>query len=201
MAFLDVELDICPAYGWQGGPEFNTRVVSLRNSHERRNANAGIGRHRYLLPFLNIAQTAYLQEIHALFNATRGRLHSFKVKDHHDYTVTNEPLGDAPTGTTAVQLTKTYTAGSESYVRDITKPVAGAVVYENGSPKTGTLNTLTGLFTPTDPWASEATLTWTGEFRVPVRFNTDTLSSSIDNWRGDGYAINLSLELIEVFGE
>ncbi len=201
MAFLDVELDICPAYGWQGGPEFNTRVVGLRNSHERRNANAGIGRHRYLLPFLNIAQAAYLQEIHALFNAARGRLHSFKVKDHHDYAASGEPLGDAPAGTAAVQLIKTYAAGAESYVRTITKPIGGAIVYENGSPKSGALSTTTGLFTPTDPWASEAALTWSGEFRVPVRFNNDALMSSIDNVRGDGYAINLSLELIEVFGE
>lgn len=201
MAFLDVELDICPAYGWQGGPEFNTRVVSLRNSHERRNANAGIGRHRFVLPFLNISEASYLQKIHAMFNATRGRLHSFKVKDWTDHAVTNEPLGEAPPGSGPVQLVKTYTAGTETYVRTITKPVAGAVVYENGTPKAGTLDTLTGIFTPTDPWVASATLTWTGEFRVPVRFNTDALTSSIDNVRGDGYAINLSLELVEVFGE
>lgn len=201
MTFVNIELDICPAYGWQGGPEFNTRVVSLRNSHERRNANAGIGRHRFMLPFLNISESAYMTEIHSVFNAVRGRLHSFAVKDWTDHTATNESLGDAPTGSTAVQLTKTYTAGSASYVRDITKPVSGAIIYENGTPKTGTLDVLTGLFTPDDPWASEAVLTWSGQFRVPVRFNTDTLMSSIDNVRGDGYAINLSLELIEVFGE
>ena len=201
MSFVNIELDICPGYGWQGGPEFNTRVTTLRNAHERRNATASIARHRFILPFLNISKTDYVAEVLAVFNAVRGRLHSFKVKDWTDYTATNEPLGDAPTGTTAVQLVKTYTAGAESYVRDITKPVAGAVIYENGSPKAGTLDVLTGLFTPTNPWASEATLTWTGEFRVPVRFNTDTLMTSIDNVRGDGYALNLSLELVEVFGE
>lgn len=201
MSFVNIELNICPGYGWQGGPEFNTRVTTLRNNHERRNATASIARHRFILPFLNISETAYVAEVLAVFNAVRGRLHSFKVKDWTDYTATNEPLGEAPTGTTAVQLVKTYTAGAESYVRDITKPVAGAVIYENGSPKAGTLDVLTGLFTPTDPWASEATLTWTGQFRVPVRFNTDTLMTSIDNVRGDGYALNLSLELVEVFGE
>jgi len=45
-------------------------------------------------------------------------------------------------------------------------------------------------------------LTWSGEFRVPVRFASDILSVSIDSRRGNGeYAINGSVELIEVFNE
>ena len=34
---IDAELDLCPAYGWQTMVNFSTRVIALRNGHERRN--------------------------------------------------------------------------------------------------------------------------------------------------------------------
>lgn len=45
-----------------------------------------------------------------------------------DYQATAESLGNAPSGTTAVQLIKTYgTAYGQPYVRTIVKPVNGTV--------------------------------------------------------------------------
>lgn len=49
--------------------------------------------------------------------------------------------------------------------------------------------------------ASGAILTWSGEFRVPVRFDTDYLPFSIDDIGNDGFATNGSVDLIEVLGE
>jgi len=200
---IDAELDLCPAYGWQGGPEFFTRIVTLRNGSERRNANWAGMRHHFTLPFQNITDADYLLYLKSVFVAAQGQAESFLVKDHSDHTATLEALGTTPSGSTPVQLKKSYTFGATTVSRDITKPVStGLVVYQNGSPKAGTVDAATGLFTPTTAWTGSATLTWSGEFRVPVRFASDILSVSIDSRRGNGeYAINGSVELIEVFNE
>lgn len=203
MTFYAVELDLVPSFGWQGGPEFVTRVRELRNRHERRNANAALVRHRYLLPFQNITDAAYLVKLKNAHLAMRGQTHSFLAKDHADHTATSESLGVAPAGSTAVQLAKNYAFGAAGYARPITKPVAGAVVYQAGVAKPGTLDTLTGLFTPTTAWTGGAALTWSGDFRVPVRFASDYLPMTIDDKFGSGgpFAMNGSVELLEVFGE
>lgn len=202
MTHYAVELDnVCPAYGWQGGPEADTEVTALRNRHERRNAVGARMRHRFTLPFQNIQRASYLAYLKAAHLAMRGRLHSFLVKDWLDFAATLESLGNAPSGSTAVQLVKTYAFGPASFERLITKPVAGAVVYQAGVAKTGSLDTSTGLFTPATAWTEGLALTWTGEFRVPVRFDSDYLPFSIDNASGGQHIVNGSVDLIEVFGE
>lgn len=201
MTFYATEIDTCPAFGWQGGPEFNTRIRGLQNGHERRNATWDQVKHRFILPMQNKASPDYLLHIKSAHLAMSGSLHSFLVKDYSDYEAANEPLGLAPAGSTPVQLRKLSTFGIATYERIITKPLAGAVIYQAGSPKAGTLNTLTGLFTPSIAWNEGDVLTWTGEFRVPVRFAQDYLPFSIDSRIESGFAMNGSVELIEVFGE
>lgn len=196
MTFYAVELDICPAYGWQGGPLARTRIRSLRNGHERRNVEADVARHRFTLPFQNIKNMEYLSELKNAHMAMYGMAHSFLVKDWSDYTADGEDLGLAPSGQTPVQLVRNYSFGPVTRVRDITKPVV-VTVYQDGVAKPGTTDPLTGLFTPTTNWTPGATLTWTGEFRVPVRFDNDFLAFSIDG-RNQGEAfVNGSVELIE----
>jgi uncharacterized protein (TIGR02217 family) len=202
MTILNVELDPCIAIGFTGGPEFSTRVTVLRNGHERRNAQWANPRHRWTAPFSNISSADY-REIKRVFNACLGQTYGFLFKDYLDFEVTNEPLGVAPSGSASVQLVKTSTADGQDYVRTITRPVSsGFVLYQNGVAKPGTLDTDTGLFTPSAAWTAGQPLTWTGEFRVPVRFASDWLPFSIDNKYGDGgFAINGSVDIVEVFGE
>jgi hypothetical protein len=59
------------------------------------------------------------------------------------------------------------------------------------------------MFTPTTAWTGGATAYWTGEFRVAVRFASDLLPMTIDEkFNGsDEFAMNGSVELVEVFGE
>ena len=195
-------LDLCPAYGWQGGPQFNTRIVGLRNGHERRNANWSQVQHRYTLPFQNIHADDYLADLKSVFLAMQGQTHSFLAKDYSDFEATGESLGNAPSGTTAVQLQRVSTFGSATYTRKITKPKSGTLtVYEDGTPKAGTVDTATGLFTPTSSWSEGKALTADFEFYVPVRFASDFLPMSIDNRSGQHYMLNGSVELVEVFGE
>lgn len=202
MTFYAVELDLCPAFGWEGGPEFFTRVRMLRNGHERRNANWDQVRHHYTLPFQNILAAEIARELKGFFLAMRGQTHSFLAKDHSDFEAVDEPLGMSPAGSTPVQLVKVSTFGSATYSRTITKPLAaGFVLKKGGDTKAGTLDSLTGLFTPTTAWGTPAALTWSGEFRVPVRFASDQQLMSIDNKSGGQFVLNSSVELIEVFGE
>jgi uncharacterized protein (TIGR02217 family) len=204
MTLYATEINISPGFGWQGGPEFNTHVVALQNGNELRNANWSQVRHRYILPLDNIQSDTYLAQLKAAFFAMRGQLNSFLGKDFSDFEATAESLGVAPSGSTAVQLIKISTFGAATYVRTISKPlVAGFTLYQNGIAKPGTLDPLTGLFTPTTAWTAGQALTWTGEFRVPVRFSSDMLPMTInDKFNGSSaYAMTGSIELVEVFGE
>lgn len=200
--FYPVEIDACPAYGWQGGPSIDVLIKRLANGREKRKPQSFVRLHSYILPFQNVTDNDYLEYIKSAFMALGGPTDSFLVKDWGDFVAVNQPLGVAPAGSTPVQLLRTYTFGGlVSHSRVITKPVAGAVISQNGTPKAGTLDTLTGLFTPTTAWTPAAVLTWDGEFRVPCRFDQMTLQSTIDNRTGQHYAVNGSVTLVEVYGE
>ena len=80
-----------------------------------------------------------------------------------------------------------------TYVRTIKKPVS-ATVYQAGVPKAGTLDTTTGLFTPTTNWTAGQPLTWTGPFDVAVRFSNDSLPATWDNYQ----VRTVDVELVEI---
>jgi uncharacterized protein (TIGR02217 family) len=200
--FIDTELDICPGFGWQGGPEFTTRMVSNKAWVERRNANNIQCRHHYTLPLQNITSAQYLLKLKQAFMACRGMLHSFKVKDYSDFEADDEVFGIGDATTTIFQLRKDSIFGIAVYTRIITKPQADIVIKVNGTPTAASVDTLTGRITFSPAPAHDAILAWAGEFRVPVRFNTDILSNSIDNLTGgEEYIMNGSVDLIEVFKE
>jgi uncharacterized protein (TIGR02217 family) len=201
MTFYATEIDACPAYGWQGGPSIDVLIKRLVSGREKRKPQSFVRLHSYILPYQNITDRDYLEYIKSAYMALGGPTDSFLVKDYGDFLAIDEPLGVSPAGSTPVQLLRTYSFGSASHSRAITKPVSGAVISQNGIPKAGTLDTLTGLFTPTTAWTAAAVLTWDGEFRVPVRFDQMTLTSTIDNRTGPHYAVNGSVTLIEVYGE
>lgn len=213
MTFYAWELDICPSFGWQGGPSANTRIDTLRNRHERRIPRSDLMQHVFNLPFNAIDDEAYYQYVKSAHAVMYGMLHSFLVKDHLDYTADQASLGAAPSGTTAVQLAIPYEIVLPNGIvigtreRPITKPVAaGLVMYQaNGSgvltAKSGTVDTLTGLWTPSTAWTEGRAIAWSGEFLVPVRFNNDLMPASIVNKSASRRFIEGSIELIEVFGE
>jgi uncharacterized protein (TIGR02217 family) len=118
-------------------------------------------------------------------HACDGMTYAFRFKDWNDYRATAQSLGVAPSGTTAVQLVKTYTFGSRTHTRTITKPVsATVVVYQAGVAKAGTVDATTGLFTPSTAWTGGAALTDDIEFVLPHREIAE-----------------VNCELVEVFGE
>lgn len=207
MTFYATEIDINPAFGWQAGPAFDVLIRTLRNGSERRNLRTSIARHTFTLPFQNIRAESYLRYIKSAFLALGGPANSFLVKDYGDYTH-EVTAGAGPmqfgTGdgvTTVFQLSKTYTFGSASYVRDITKPVAGAAIYAGGTSVAPTISTTTGEVTFAAAPGNGVPLYWVGEFRVPVRFQEMSLPATIDNKGNGDFFKNASCSLIEVIGE
>ena len=196
MTTINAELDICPSFGWQGGPEFNTMVKQLRNGHERRRALWQEAKHHYMLPFQNITNAAYLMELKSAFMAARGSAESFLVKDNSDYIAESEVFGAGDGVETAFDLYIVRTFGSAYYARRILYPV-DAVFYVDGIPVAATF--FDGRVVFAVPPDDGAVLSWSGEFRVAVRFASDAFPMTIDNRSGNQYVMNGSVELREVW--
>lgn len=200
---IETRMDDRVAYGFQATPGYDTRVVMLDNGQEKRNVNRTKARRRYSAVYQNFTPTLFAVLL-ATFHAVRGMAYAFRFKDWTDFEATNEPLGNTPgANQTPVQLKKTYTFGSQSVERTITKPnSSGFTLYQaDGSggwvAKAGTLDTATGLFTPTTNWTAGRALRWTGTFDVAVRFASDEMPAAYDNLN----AITTNVELVEVLGE
>lgn len=198
MSYLNAYLDECAAYGWSGGPEFNTRVKVLLNGRERRNADWSQGRHRYTLPFNNISQESY-RAIRQMFEVCRGMLHGFRYVDPLDHESDNEEFGEGDGSEVEFQLSKLSVIDGVTYQREVYALPSIPTITINGVQTAGFVADMDrGLITFSVPPANGAVLRWTGSFDVWVRFNQDWLPFSIDNKRADGYAHNGSIELIEL---
>lgn len=195
---IPARLDDRVSYGFQVVPAYQTQITPLDNGKEQRNANRTRARRSFTCRFTTFDKASFALLL-AMYHAAKGAAYAFLFRDWTDFQATAEALGNTPgANQTPVQLVKTYTNGAFSTVRTITKPRStGFTLYSNGVAKAGTLDTTTGLFTPTTNWAVGEALTWTGVFDVPVRFATDDMPSTYENYRH----IQTALTLIEVFDE
>lgn len=192
------ELDICPTFGWQGGPELNTMLKQLRSGHERRRPLWQHAKHRFSLPFLNIKNAEYLLHLKSVFLAAGGRAQSFLVKDYSDFSADNAVFGAGDGATTEFDLLLQYTFGDASYTRLILWPV-DPTFRVNGVMADATYDYQKRkvVFATAPP--DLASLTWSGEHRLIVRFDSDYLPMSIDNKTGQSYVMNGSVDLVEVW--
>jgi uncharacterized protein (TIGR02217 family) len=215
MAFHDVQFPPKISRGASGGPKLNTAVAGSASGFEQRNQNWAKARRSYSVGRF-LKEYSEIQDAIAFFMAREGRTHSFRFKDWADYFAGMEwsqanglTHGPAPyeiigTGDgieDTFQLTKAYSSGAQTVSRDITKPVSGSVkiwLDEVEQVSGWTLNYLTGILTFTSPPAGSVVVAWSGEFDVPVRFDSDELPMSLG-------AIDVgewpSIQLIEVRGE
>jgi uncharacterized protein (TIGR02217 family) len=219
MAFLDTPRfpdDI--AYGSQGGPMYKTAITVMASGREQRNITWGQARHKYDVSY-GVRDQASLDDLLSFFHAVLGAAHSFRYKDFSDFhTATPSGYGADGAPSTAVtkddqhfgsgdailtefQITKTYTKGVLDTVRNITKPIDGTVLIAvdgvlqtEGGGSDYTIDYTTGIITFVSPPGDGLALTWGGEFDVPVRFESDTITTKIDNY----LVGNISVDLIEV---
>jgi uncharacterized protein (TIGR02217 family) len=93
---------------------------------------------------------------------------------------------------------KHYASGSQTWVRTITKPVAGTVRTALGGveqPSGWSVDTTTGIVTFDTAPSSGVAITAGFEFDVPVRFDTDALDVTLDLDRLGSIA---SIPLLEI---
>ncbi|SIR08373.1 TIGR02217 family protein [Paracoccus thiocyanatus] len=191
MAFHDIRFPDNISRGARGGPERRTQIVELASGDEERNASWANSRRRYDVSY-GIRRTDDLAAVVAFFEARNGRLHGFRFKDWSDYkscapsgmpAATDQVIGTGDGSQTEFQLVKRYTSGAQTWVRTITKPVAGSsIIAVNGSPLASgwTLDSATGIVTFSAAPGPSIAITAGFEFDVPVRFDSDALDVTLD---------------------
>lgn len=190
MAFLEQQLPPRISKGAQGGPLWSTQVSI--NSGGARSANQlwSAPLHRYNVAH-SVRDNETFELLRAFFYIAAGRANGFRFKDWTDFQATqaNSRLTNI-TGSTW-QLQRVYAYGASEFLRDIVKPLAGAVVYRTRSGvvsvAAASVSTTTGIATISGHVAGD-TYTWVGEFDVPVAFVDDKA-----NWA----ALGTNLMLME----
>ena len=196
MGFVEVQFPTDIAYGSSGGPEYATDVVASSSGYEQRNVHWSEARARYNVAH-GVKTKAQLDALIAFFRARKGRAMGFRFKDWTDYQA-SETLGVGDGVRTQFQLVKTYVSGGITETRTIKKPVSGTVqIFKGGVLQSSgvTLDTTRGLVTFSVAPASGQSITASFEFDVPVRFDTDRLSATLDAY---GVHSWLDIPLVEV---
>lgn len=195
--FNETRLLDCVSYGSQFGQEFNTRIITLRSGHERRNASWTRPLGRYSVSYDALETKEDHHSVRSAHMACLGSLIAFRFKDWTDFQARDEVLGLGTGVPHQYQLIKHYPFGPFSYQRPISKPVVGTVtVYEDGQPVQAVVDYTTGLVTVTAPPSSP--ITWSGEFDIPVRFESDRLDVDPIAPHKGGFVLTADVDLVEV---
>lgn len=196
MAFHEIRFPANLSFGSVGGPERRTEIVTLANGFEERNTPWAHSRRRYDAG-VGLRSLDDVETLIAFFEARAGQLHGFRWKDWSDYkscppSASPKPddqliaIGDGET--TVFQLQKTYVSGLQSYARPIRKPVQGTVLVAIAdTPRIAgvefSVDAETGAVTFVQAPALGARITAGFEFDVPVRFDTDTIQTSVASFQ------------------
>lgn len=196
MSFSDNRFPTDISYGISGGPQFDTEIVETHSGAEYRNIRTPYGRNKYNIAS-GIKTKTQLDEVINFFRAVKGRAIGFRFKDWLDYNVENQFIGSGDGITKTFQLIKIYALGTNMEVRKITKPVRESIEIFINNKKTRLykIDWENGIITFPKPPRKISNITASFEFDVPVRFDTDHISASIENY--GVHAID-SIDLIEL---
>jgi len=138
---------------------------------------------------------------------TYGPRIGFRWHDPSDYNSTDtqrekvnandQILGIGDGTETDFQLRKGYMSGTDTYYRDITKPVAGTVLAAvNATPTTAfSIDTTTGIVVFDTPPPNGALVTAGYQYDVPVRFEKETLEMNVSHFDGGDIP---DIEVVEI---
>lgn len=180
------------SYGAEGGATFLTDVVIVNSGAEYRNQVRSLELGRWDVSHAARLPAAY-RPLAAFFRVAAGRANGFRFKDWTDFEVgSGEGVFTLLTATT-FQMHKRYTAGAATYDRRIQKPVSGTVTVTGGT--TPTVDYATGIVTV----AAGTPTSWTGEFDVPCRFDTDEMRAITRDRAGDDLIIGWNaIPIVEI---
>ena len=178
----------------QSGPAFEIVIIA---------GSSGIEEHlpQFISPKISFNVSMDIRTVDEMelflnfFHARRGKLIGFRAKDLTDYAVENELIAVGNGILTQFQLIKTYTDVAYGEVRKITKPAFPIQVKVGGIDISSTLvvDYTTGLiYFPSPP---SGNITWTGEFHIPVRFNTDEMDVTLEGAEVQSWG---NIELVEI---
>lgn len=174
------------SYGSRGGPTFRTDVFTAQSGFEQRNVLWQDARCKYDVAH-GIRDKDDMDTVLAFFYNMRGKATGFRFKDWSDYRLINGNIGTGDGSTTAFQVVKKYTVGSNTFTRNLYKLVTSTLsgVTVNGVAKTEgvdfTVNYNTGVITfSVAPGNTHAIVVGNVEFDVPARFDTDEMSVTLE---------------------
>lgn len=204
MAFHEVQFPVDISYGSNGGPMRRTDVFTTSSGFESRNSLWADSLRMYNAAY-GVKTLEQLYNVLEFFEERRGMFHGFRYKDWIDYKSgsPDDPvddgdqfLGNGDGSTVTFQLRKVYGGVFDPWYRTITKPVTGTVVVAvDGTPVSiSSVDTTTGVVTLNSAPANLASVTAGFEFDVPVRFDTDQLDPSIENFNSG----NLDIPIKEI---
>lgn len=215
MSFHEVQFPSDISKGSGGGPERRTDITTLRSGFEERNSIWKHSRRKYDAS-LGLRSIDELHEVLEFFEARSGRLYGFRWKDWADYrsgppkraiASTDQLVGVGDGSETDFQLVKRYSSGGIEYVRDIKKPSRPAtdpdapapLVEVNSIAQTEgvdyTIDYNTGIITFTSAPTSGHNIRAGFWFDVPVRFDTDFMSISVEAFEAGAIP---AIDIIEV---
>lgn len=205
--FIEARLPARLAFGSSGGVERRTEITLLASGYETRTTPWANGRRRYVLA-ASLRSLDDAAALTAFFEARRGRLQGFRFADFADFKSCppsqtpapgDQPIGAGDGATVRFALSKTYGSGADAYVRPVAKPVAGSVrVAVAGTELTAnqfSVDSTLGLVTLISPPPAGAAVTAGFLFDTPVRFDTDRLDVTLENFTA---ARVIAVPLVEV---
>ena len=194
MAFDEIELPLRVGFGSKGGPNFSTEIIAIDSGYERRNQNWAQARRVYDARS-GVRSAADAAALLNFFHARAGRARGFRLKDWSDYSsaadnlsspvFSDQIIGTGDGATLVFQLSKNYSSGGVTHNRVIAKPQAGSVMVGGGGAQRlsgWSVDTTTGLVTFASAPTSGQVITAGFLFDVSVRFDTDYLSLSAENY-------------------
>ncbi len=189
--------------GSSGGPTRRTDIVELTSGFEERNASQAHSKRTYDAG-MGIRSVNDLHDVIEFWESRFGQLYGFRWKDWSDFkscktknfpAFSDQVIGTGTGAQTQFQLVKNYTSGAGGYVRPIRKPVTGTVLVGKAGVNQvsgWTVDTTTGIITFSVAPTLGQVITAGYEFDVPVRFDDDRLTISIDAFNhGSIPAINI----------
>lgn len=194
MSFLDIQFPTNISYGSAGGPRYNTSIVVIKSGKEKRNINWNYPRVEFDVSY-GIRGFADLEDLIAFFHIAQGKGYTFRFKDHSDYKscgvnfvprYDDQSIGTGDGSTKEFQIYKTYLFGGlQRQSRKITKPVVNTVLVgiDGTEQDSGwSVDNSTGIITFTSAPSNGANVTSGYEFDIEARFDTDTLSTNLEDY-------------------
>ena len=214
MSFIDAYLSQkVPGYPCVSAPRTRTSILATAGGREKRNQEWEHPLHHFVLPEAT-RDWVVVDEVAKHWRVMRGPFHSWPWRDPLDFasadlerpniepeiSATDQQIGVGDGIARRFQLVKTYTLGSESYVRPIVRVVlASVLVAIDGvpvDPAGYTVSRETGVVEFLVAPLNDAVITAGYLFDVEVRFvSDDQLEGILRSWQVAGYA---DLELVEV---